>query len=244
MTRRSLFVLGLLSFCLLLAIASPAFATTRHTRITGLYTTRTTNTYKDTGRVTYSKSGHYYSVSRAYVRVYRYIGGHWVYHTHIHATTSGYFKVSEPSGYTYKFSYAGVRGRYASTYATVKVVRPANSKLFSFAMVNEEDDEYNVGSSDTTTVTGVAMAYTVLDDLDTWGGLVDVQVKIVKLQPGGTYEEVGVVTADADGYWAIDLPIGEYRASIGPIRSFTTVAGITYDLVNDVDFPFWSFSVL
>jgi len=62
MKKRGLFVLGLLGFCLMLAVASPAFATTRKTRITGLNTSITTSTYKDTGRVTYTKSGHWYSV--------------------------------------------------------------------------------------------------------------------------------------------------------------------------------------
>lgn len=240
MTKRSLFVLGLLSFCLMLAVASPALATTRHTRITGLSSSRTTNTYKDTGHVTYSKSGHDPDVSRAYIKVYRYIGGHWVYHTHIHAGTTGYFKVSEPSGYLYKFKYIGSKGHYYSSYMNTRVVKPANSELFAFLYTDADDDVFTVGSSETTAATGGAVAYYDLSDEDPAGWLIGVPVKIAKLQADQTYSEYVTVETDADGYWTADLPIGEYRISIDAHPAFATVDGITYDLVADE----WSLSVV
>ena len=208
-SKRGLFVLGLLGFCLMLAVASPAFATTRKTRVTGLNTSITTSTYRDTGRVTYSKSGHWYSVSRAYIKVYRYIGGHWVYHTHIHANTSGSFKVSEPAGYTYKFAYAGSHGHYYSTYAKTLVRKPVPVVVPVETNIQTEQPEgYEVDSADATAaVIGHVWVISTED------GVADAIVRVSRTEEDGSSVEVATLHTDAYGVWTIDLPCGNYLAA-------------------------------
>lgn len=218
-------VLGVLAFCLLMAAASPAFATTRKTRITGLSTSITTVSYRDTGKLTYARSGRYYAVSGQYVKVYRYVAGRWVYVTRAKTSTSGTFPVSASAGYTYKFVFAGVRGRYYSCSWKTKV-EPVTTGV-------DVDP-------DTLALEGAGGSAAVSGNLwivsgQTQKPFVDGEVTITR---DGSAESVTAL-ADEYGTWTADLSSGDYRVAYAGDRAhracsatFTVALGAQSELTS------------
>lgn len=203
MSRKYMLVLGILSFCLLMAVTSPALATTRKTRISGLSTSVTALSYKDTGTLTYARSGRNYAIAGQYVKVYRYIAGRWVYQSKVKTSTRGRFSVSKPAGYTYKFAYAGVRGRYYSCSWRTKVNPVATG-------VDTDPDTLALLGGDVAYVSGNLW-------MVSGASRVPLAASVTISQDGTT----AVVTAVADesGMWMAELPGGDYRVTYAGDRT-------------------------
>lgn len=129
--KRGLFVLGLVSFCLLLAVASPAFASKSKTYVTGLPSNGlgvyTAAAYHPSGTLTYAKGSRRIAVSRQYVRVYRYSSGAWRYYTKVRTSTKGKFSLALTTGYRYQVKYLGSSRLKSSASAQFRLVDPRNT---------------------------------------------------------------------------------------------------------------------
>jgi len=201
--RKYMLVLGVLTFCLLMAVASPAFATTRKTRITGLATSVTTLQYRDTGTLTYARSGRNYAIAGQYVKVYRYVGGRWVYQMKTKTSTRGTFSVSKPSGYSYRFVFAGVRGRYYSCSWTTKVNPVVTG-------VEADVDSLALDGGEPATVSGELWMVSGTSRKPLAGAAVTIS------QSDTVY---ATTTTDEYGTWMVDLPGGDYRITYAGDRT-------------------------